>query len=558
MIEEIFTKNNLIYTIKAFISVGLALYISMRLGLDKPIWAMIVALLIALRPQAGFIIEKGILIILVNSIGIIIGMIIITLFLPYPTLAIVSLFIFIAITMYFSANMSHPNFVYALMLSNLTCTVIVLYAIANPAATTEQSIFYTGSSRISEIIIGCLSSFFVNYYIFPVKIKHLLKDHVDKSINLVINYIKDIASLSEYNNNEKYNKQVEEILNSLVVLNNDLTASKYENINNNEYYKLSNNIIDLIQIAHLLRKQTIKNKITNSLKSDLNKIAIELNNNIANENITFTSKNILVNDLTKKLNHVINSYQQTNNYKQVNSSNKIYYRFKNYKSSVASFINILRTISLLLLLSLLWLNSQTSSSDVILMLVLPSAFSQLFITVPNTTDLIKKIIIGMCISIPVSILIVLNLLAQAIGYFEIFILILMLTLFLPIVTLTIPRFQPYSLGFIFGWICVVQPSNHMNFNISHLLTSGLNTLFGCIALWLAFKILPQYPYTIARKLAVKSIIKDRKYLRLKKISEEQYKATIIKKILCIYRNRKSDISSERDIEFALYSLTKST
>ncbi|WP_150466274.1 FUSC family protein [Francisella sp. SYW-9] len=558
MIEEIFTKKNLIYTFKAFLSLTLAFFIVMSLGLDKPMWAMIVALFLALRPEAGFIIEKGILAILVNSTGIVVAFIIISFFLPYPVLAITSLFIFIAITMYFSANMSHPNFVYGLTLANLTCTIMVLYAIANPLATTEQSIFHTGFSRISEIIIGCLSAFFVNYYIFPVKVKDTLKNHVERSFNLTIDYAKLIFSIDHLDDDPKYNKQVENIINSLILLDNDLTANKYENINSNNYYNFSDKVIKLIQTAHLIRKHIVKNKSNNLIKTKLEKISTELESCCSNNTkISLTSNNILVRNLVNKFNSMIESYNQINSTKILESSNKTYFQFKNYNNNIVGSINIFRTIFLLLFLSLLWLNTQTSSSSLILMIVAPSAFSQLLLPTLNTDQVIKKMITGMIISVPISIFIVLNLLAQVVGYFELFMLVLIVTLFLPVITLTIPRFQPYSLGFIVGWICMIQPSNHMNFNIPHLLSSGLSAFFGCFILWLAFKVCPQGPYAITRKLAVKSIIKDRKKLRNREISKNQYNAYIVKKILCIYKNRKNDISSERDIDFALKSLTKS-
>ncbi|WP_281062969.1 FUSC family protein [Francisella sp. LA112445] len=119
-----------------------------------------------------------------------------------------------------------------------------------------------------------------------------------------------------------------------------------------------------------------------------------------------------------------------------------------------------------------------------------------------------------------------------------------------------PKFREYSLGFCISLISLVQPSNHMNFDIARSLTIGLSAIVGCSMLWLIFMIYPHSPYTITRKFAVKSIIKDRKSLRTGRISKNKYNATIIKKILCIYKNRKDDDSSERDIDFALNSLAK--
>nr|AAX78074.1 unknown protein [synthetic construct] len=134
------------------------------------------------------------------------------------------------------------------------------------------------------------------------------------------------------------------------------------------------------------------------------------------------------------------------------------------------------------------------------------------------------------------------------------ILVLLGTLSLGIAILALPKYQTYSLGFCIGFISIVQPSNHMDFEVAKSITIGMSTIVGSIGLWLAFKLYPQSPYTISRKIAIKSIVKDIQKLKRQEISKEHYQAGLIKKILSVYRNRKDDPSSEKDIEFALQSL----
>ncbi|MFV9962394.1 MAG: FUSC family protein [Francisella endosymbiont of Hyalomma scupense] len=67
--------------------------------------------------------------------------------------------------------MYHPNFMYALAIANTTCNIVVFYSIADPAATTSESVFHTGYSRVTEMVIGRLCSCFVNYYILPMRIE---------------------------------------------------------------------------------------------------------------------------------------------------------------------------------------------------------------------------------------------------------------------------------------------------------------------------------------------------------------------------------------------------
>lgn len=551
-----FTKNKLIYTFKACLAITLALGISMSLDLEKPMWAMISALFLQVRPETGFIIEKAVGLVLASFIGVIVGFMIVSLFLPYPTLALSSLCFFIAITVFFSAGMSHSNFIYAFTLANTTCLIIIFYSIATPALTTGESIFDTGYFRVTEIMIGSLCSCLVNYYIFPMKVESTLKKHVEKSLDLTINYITDIFSAEDFTNNEKYNIQVENILNNLIILDNDLSAARYENLKKENYYIFSNRIVSLIQSAHLLRKHTTKSKSKDIIKKELKQIHEEIcRKSILEIKLTSDSKNILITTIVDKLNAIINSYHMTSKNTSNKAINKDYYSFKNYNNPISTLIIIFRTICLILCLSLFWINTEGNSS-LLMMLVLPCVLSQLFIAAPAPEELVKKATLGILIAIPISIFITLTLLAQVVGYFELLILILLISLFPAILVMTDLRFQASCIGFCLAFICIIQPSNHMSFETSKSITVGISALVGCGVLWIVFKLFPHSPYAITRKFAIRSIIKDIKKLQLKEISEKQFQSSLIKKILCVYKNRKDDQSSERDIEFALQSLTK--
>ncbi|MFV9985326.1 MAG: FUSC family protein [Francisella endosymbiont of Hyalomma asiaticum] len=73
---------------------------------------------------------------------------------------------------------------YALAIANTTCNIVVFYSIADPAATTSESVFHTGYSRVTEMVIGRLCSCFVNYYILPMRIEKTLTNHETKGFNL--------------------------------------------------------------------------------------------------------------------------------------------------------------------------------------------------------------------------------------------------------------------------------------------------------------------------------------------------------------------------------------
>ncbi|MBK2077481.1 FUSC family protein [Francisella tularensis subsp. mediasiatica] len=261
----------------------------------------------------------------------------------------------------------------------------------------------------------------------------------------------------------------------------------------------------------------------------------------------------MIKKVIKKINSLVYSYQKllynSNNINDTESS----YTFINYTNPAITIIAISRTILLLLCMYLVWIHVNGNSS-ILMMMIYPCLLSQLFTAVPNPADMVRNVVAGLFLSIPISIFITLNLLSQVVGYFELLILVLLGTLSLGIAILALPKYQTYSLGFCIGFISIVQPSNHMDFEVAKSITIGMSTIVGSIGLWLAFKLYPQSPYTISRKIAIKSIVKDIQKLKKQEISKEHYQAGLIKKILSVYRNRKDDPSSEKDIKFALQSL----
>ena len=555
-IPTIFNKQNILGTFKGCIAITLALGISMSLDLDKPMWAMIAALFLQTRAETGFIIEKALVLVSASIIGVGFGFLIVNFFLPYPVLALLALCLFIAITMYFSANMSHPNFIYALAMANTTCNIVVFYSIADPASITSESVFHTGYSRVTEIAIGSLCSCFVNYYILPFKVEKTLKKHVSQGFDLTVAYIKEMFSVQDFDNNQKYNQKVENILNKLVTLDNDLSAAKYENIDKTKYVIFSNKVVELIQAVHFLRKNLAKKDNNPAIKKELENIVTNLDKlDLSQQSLVSTSNHHLLKKVIRKINNLLHSYQEllsSSNSNNINNKESSY-TFISYTNPAVTFIAISRTICLLLCMYLIWIHIDGNSS-LLMMMIYPCLLSQISTAAPDPASMIKNVVIGLFLSIPISIFIILNLLSQVVGYFELLILVLLVSVFLGIATLAVPKYQMYSLGFCIGVILLVQPSNHMDFEVAKSFTIGMCTIFGSVGLWLAFKLYPQSPYTISRKIAIKSIIKDIQKLKKQQISKEHYQAGLIKKILSVYKNRKNDPASEKDIEFALQSL----
>ena len=52
-------RSAVIFAVKGIISMTLALFASMQLGLDRPYWALVSALFLQIRPESGLVIEKA-------------------------------------------------------------------------------------------------------------------------------------------------------------------------------------------------------------------------------------------------------------------------------------------------------------------------------------------------------------------------------------------------------------------------------------------------------------------------------------------------------------------
>ncbi|CAJ79807.1 FUSC family protein [Francisella tularensis] len=187
--------------------------------------------------------------------------------------------------------------------------------------------------------------------------------------------------------------------------------------------------------------------INTAIKKDLENIVTNLDKiDLTQHALVNDSNNHMIKKVIKKINSLVYSYQKllynSNNINDTESS----YTFINYTNPAITIIAISRTILLLLCMYLVWIHVNGNSS--ILMMIYPCLLSQLFTAVPNPADMVRNVVVGLFLSIPISIFITLNLLSQVVGYFELLILVLLGTLSLGIAILALPKYQTYSLGFL--------------------------------------------------------------------------------------------------------------
>lgn len=199
-------------------------------------------------------------------------------------------------------------------------------------------------------------------------------------------------STQDFSNNQKYNLKVENILNSLVALDNDLNSTKYENITKTGYVIFSNKVVELIQAVHFLRKHLAKKYDDSAIKKDLENIVTNLDKlDLTQYSLVSSSSNHLIKKVIKRINNLLHSYQELFSTSNKSNNKESSYSFINYTNPTVTFITISRTICLLLCEYLVWIHIDGNSS-LLMMMIFPCLLSQISIAAPNPANIIKNVV----------------------------------------------------------------------------------------------------------------------------------------------------------------------
>jgi|SRR5450830_40296 len=164
------------YVIKLLIASLMAMWISLFFELDQPRTAMM-TVAIVMQMHSGMVFAKSFYRMLGTTIGIMISMLIIALFVQERILFLLCMAIWIGIctagSMLFRNHQS-----YAFVLAGYTLCIVGLPATLHP----EQT-FYIGVTRISEIMIGLICATLVSDLLFPKRMWGVMINTMRKRFN---------------------------------------------------------------------------------------------------------------------------------------------------------------------------------------------------------------------------------------------------------------------------------------------------------------------------------------------------------------------------------------
>jgi len=182
------SRSEMLFSIKSFAAAMLSVYLSMRIGLPRPFWAMMTAYIVS-APFAGPTRSKGIY----RAGGTVLGAFAVVLLVPQlsnaPELLSLALALWIGGCLYFSLLDRTPRS-YVLMLAGYTAGLIGFPAVGEPGA-----IFDMALARVEEIVLGLSCATLVHTLVLPQSFAPVLLARLDGAARDAGAWIRDALNI---------------------------------------------------------------------------------------------------------------------------------------------------------------------------------------------------------------------------------------------------------------------------------------------------------------------------------------------------------------------------
>jgi uncharacterized membrane protein YccC len=165
----------IVFSAKSFAAAMLAYYISLRIGLPKPFWAIITVYIVS-QTSAGASFSRGVYRFAGTFIGAIATVAIVPNFVNDPMVCSVVLAVWIGLCLFFSLLDRTPR-AYAFVLAGYTASLIGFPSVLDPGA-----VFETASVRVQEISIGILCAVLIHRYILAKRMTGQFTDKLSATL----------------------------------------------------------------------------------------------------------------------------------------------------------------------------------------------------------------------------------------------------------------------------------------------------------------------------------------------------------------------------------------
>jgi uncharacterized membrane protein YccC len=164
-----------LFSAKTFVSAMLALWIALRMGLDRPYWAMATAYIVA-QPLAGAMRSKAAYRLYGTLLGAVACLALIPNLVDVPVLLIAALSLWVGGCIYFAVLDRTPRS-YVFLLAGYSVALIGF-----PIVDTPDTVWDVVLARVEEITLGIVSTTVIGSIVFPVALGPALTARLDKWI----------------------------------------------------------------------------------------------------------------------------------------------------------------------------------------------------------------------------------------------------------------------------------------------------------------------------------------------------------------------------------------
>jgi uncharacterized membrane protein YccC len=183
------TLQEALFSVKSFAASMLALYVSMRIGLPRPFWALMTAYIVS-APFAGPTRSKGIYRCAGTLVGALGAILLVPNLVNSPELLSLGIALWVAVCLYISLLDRTPRS-YVVMLAGYTCALIAFPTVDRP-----DTIFDVALARVEEILLGMGCATLVHSLVFPQSFAPVLLARLDKALRDAQHWIADALSPS--------------------------------------------------------------------------------------------------------------------------------------------------------------------------------------------------------------------------------------------------------------------------------------------------------------------------------------------------------------------------
>lgn len=510
------SRYAVIFALKGVISMALALFVSMYLQLDRPYWALVSAVFLQIRPESGLVIEKALCQIIGSAIGGAFGIFILAVLMPYPVLALGCLALWVGLNSALASTVHSINFIYAFAMAGMTAGLVVTLVMADASTTDSEAVFAIAQARISEITVGAICALLVSQLIWPVKVKDGLRIHARNVINKTLDYL--ALQLDTASTHEQRHQHADDILETLVALNDDSSAVVFEGPEGPGQSRaanlLCNKVMSLLAVTQIMgRFHRNHAELVSPAFSELlvlmrgyfkqiaeantfqtsYELAQTLRRRLLDHRAGYVDESAIVTRLTQTalelvadLAMVLRAYNALENRDSTLLNAP---RLQTHRDPLVALINGARTAAMFLIGATVWV--QTASSAALMLMIMPVVFSVMFsrFSLLALTAILRRLLVGAVLAIPVALLYALGLLSRSSGDFELLVLVLAGPYFLGLLALASRPTLPYGLGFCITFTIITQPNNHMVFNMDRSVSIALGLFVGISVLYWLFKLI---------------------------------------------------------------------